>query len=158
MPGLVALAIAMGIGRFAFTPILPMMQADSGLTVAQGSWLASANYAGYLVGALTAMSLQWRAGTVVRAGLLLVAVTTAAMALGDGFAAWMGLRFAAGLASAWVLVFVSSWGFERPGTVFSGVGIGIALAIASFFLKHLAHGAFDENAEAPKGGAPQAAE
>ena len=45
--GLVALATAMGIGRFAFTPLLPMMQ-EHGLTVAQGGWLASANYVGYL--------------------------------------------------------------------------------------------------------------
>ncbi|HEX7045817.1 MAG TPA: YbfB/YjiJ family MFS transporter, partial [Burkholderiales bacterium] len=45
--GLVALAIAMGIGRFAFTPILPMMQEDAGLSVAAGGWLASANYLGY---------------------------------------------------------------------------------------------------------------
>ena len=44
--GLAALAVAMGIGRFAFTPILPMMQQDAGLTVAGGGWLASANYLG----------------------------------------------------------------------------------------------------------------
>jgi predicted MFS family arabinose efflux permease len=126
MPGLIALAIAMGIGRFAFTPILPMMQADAGLGVAQGGWLASANYVGYLVGALTAIKLQWRPGTVVRAALVLVALATAAMAFTGDAGAWIALRFAAGVASAWVLVFVSSWGFERPGTVFSGVGIGIA--------------------------------
>ena len=47
--GLAALAVAMGIGRFAFTPILPMMQDDAGLSIADGGWLASANYAGYLV-------------------------------------------------------------------------------------------------------------
>jgi hypothetical protein len=50
--GLAALAIGMGIGRFAFTPILPMMQAE-GLSLAAGGWLASANYAGYLAGALS---------------------------------------------------------------------------------------------------------
>ena len=51
LAGLVALAVAMGIGRFAFTPILPMMQHDRGLSVTAGSWLASANYLGYLAGA-----------------------------------------------------------------------------------------------------------
>src|SRR4029077_6281166 len=48
--GLIALAVAMGIGRFAFTPVLPMMQVDRGMSVAAGAWLASANYLGYLVG------------------------------------------------------------------------------------------------------------
>lgn len=47
----------MGIGRFAFTPILPMMQAE-GLSLAAGGWLASANYAGYLAGALSAPWLR----------------------------------------------------------------------------------------------------
>src|SRR6185295_17281885 len=49
--GLAGLAAAMGVGRFAFTPLLPLMQAD-GLTLAQGAWLAGANYLGYLMGAL----------------------------------------------------------------------------------------------------------
>jgi predicted MFS family arabinose efflux permease len=44
----------MGIGRFAFTPLLPMMQQDAGVSVAAGGWLASANYVGYLAGALWA--------------------------------------------------------------------------------------------------------
>jgi hypothetical protein len=47
--GLTTLAIAMGIGRFAFTPILPMMQQDSGLSVSGGAWLATANYLGFLL-------------------------------------------------------------------------------------------------------------
>jgi len=127
MPGLVALAIAMGIGRFAFTPLLPMMQSDAGLGVAQGGWLASANYVGYLAGALLALRLDLPASRVVRGGLALVAVVTAAMAFTHSFATWMALRFAAGVASAWVLVFVSSWGFARPEVVFAGVGTGIAV-------------------------------
>lgn len=126
MPGLLALAVAMGIGRFAFTPLLPIMQGDAGLTVAQGGWLASANYVGYLGGALLALRLRVPASHVVRYGLAFTALATAAMAFTGAFAAWAVLRFAAGVASAWVLVFVSSWGFARPEVVFSGVGVGIA--------------------------------
>jgi predicted MFS family arabinose efflux permease len=129
--------LAQGIGRFAFTPILPMMQQDAGLSVAQGGWLASANYLGYLVGALWAGAARVRAAVAVRAGLAVIAFATLAMALDAGFAAWALLRFVAGVASACVLVGVSGWALAALGAhgkagwsggVFSGVGIGIALA------------------------------
>ena len=58
LAALAALAVSQGIGRFAFTPILPMMQQDTGLSVPEGGWLASANYLGYLVGALWAVRLR----------------------------------------------------------------------------------------------------
>src|SRR6185369_4847575 len=48
--GIVSLAVAMGIGRFAFTPLLPMMLADGVVDLPTASWLASANYLGYLLG------------------------------------------------------------------------------------------------------------
>ncbi len=134
--GLVALAVAMGIGRFAFTPILPMMQVDAGLSLAQGGWLASANYAGYLVGAISAARLRLGAATAIRGGLVAIGLTTLGMGLGQDFATWVALRALAGVASAWVLIFVSAWSLEqlaavrRPmlsGSVFGGVGTGIAV-------------------------------
>jgi len=75
--GLIALAVSMGIGRFAFTPLLPMMQADAGLTIKSAGWLASANYFGYLVGALCAARVprNW----AIRGGLVLIALVTALM-------------------------------------------------------------------------------
>jgi predicted MFS family arabinose efflux permease len=135
--GLIALAVAMGIGRFAFTPILPMMQDDAGVSVATGGWLASANYVGYLVGAVSAMVLRLPAVTAIRAGLIVIGVATLAMGIEHRLAGWVLLRGLAGVASAWVLIFVSAWSLEklsplqRPllaGAVFSGVGTGIALA------------------------------
>ena len=82
--GLAALAVAMGVGRFAFTPILPMMQQDQGLSVAGGAWLASANYLGYLVGALWAGAARVQASNAIRAGLAAIAASTLAMAFGCG--------------------------------------------------------------------------
>src|SRR5918992_1694875 len=76
LSGMAALAIAMGIGRFAFTPILPMMQEDAGLTVAEGAWLAAANYAGYLVGGLSAIRIQIRPQLAVRIGMVVISATT----------------------------------------------------------------------------------
>ena len=129
MKGLVALAAAMGIGRFAFTPILPMMQADAGLTVAQGGWLASANYLGYFVGALSIMAMRWSTSTAVRIGLVVVGAATLAMGFLSEFTVWMALRFVAGVASAWVLVSVSAHTARGDGPVtFAGVGAGIAFA------------------------------
>ena len=137
LAALAALAVAMGIGRFAFTPILPMMQEDFGLSVSEGGWLATANYAGYLVGALSAIGLQIRPTVAIRAGLIVIGLSTCAMGLEHRFVSWVILRAAAGIASAWVLIFVSAWALERlallgrsglGGTVFSGVGAGVFVA------------------------------
>ena len=135
--GLAALGIAMGIGRFAFTPILPMMRDDVGLSVAAGGWLASANYLGYLLGALSAIGMRVTPPTAIRGSLVVVGVATVAMGLTHGLAGWVGLRVLAGIASAWVLIFGSAWCLDRlaplrrpvlNGVVFAGVGTGIALA------------------------------
>jgi MFS family permease len=137
LAGFLALAVAMGIGRFAFTPLLPMMEDDAGLTVAAGGWLAAANYAGYLAGAVAAFGLRIPAGAGIRAGLAATGLATVAMGLGEGFAAWVALRAAAGIASAWVLIFASAWSLDilvragrrgLSGIVFGGVGAGIAVA------------------------------
>lgn len=137
LAGSLALAAAVGIGRFVFTPILPMMQEDAGVSVAQGGWLASANYVGYLLGALWALLHRVRADYAVRSALLVTAVATMAMALADGMASWLLLRGIAGISSAWALIGVTSWCVQRlaplrrpvlGGTLFSGVGGGIVLA------------------------------
>src|SRR5512140_318134 len=136
LAGLAALVVAMGIGRFAFTPLLPMMQHDAGLSLAQGGYLASANYAGYLAGALWAMRPA-RSDVAIRAAVVAIGVSTLAMGLTHGMAGWILWRAVAGMASAWALVHVSSWCLEQlaasgkpglGGVVFSGVGWGMVLA------------------------------
>jgi hypothetical protein len=134
--GALSLAVAMGIGRFAFTPVLPLMLRAGQLDVAAGGWIAAANYAGYLVGALTAARLPLRAGTLALVALAATALLTAGMAL-PGIAWWIALRFAAGVASAWVFVATSLWclgglaqrdAAGQGGWVYAGVGCGIAFA------------------------------
>ena len=135
--GLLALASAMGIGRFSLTPILPLMQGDAGLTLAQGGWLAIANYVGYLAGALSCIALAPRPARAIRWGLVAVGLTTLAMGFAGGQPLWLVLRFLAGVASAFVFVGTSAWAMplltrhgreQWAGHVFSGVGIGIAFA------------------------------
>jgi len=137
LAGLAALAVAMGIGRFAFTPVLPMMLQDAGLSIASGGLLASANYLGYLIGALSAMVVRIQPERAIRGGLLVIGIVTLAMAAALPFGAWLALRLIAGLASAWVLISVSAWclgalaAYQRPflnSLVFAGVGTGIATA------------------------------
>src|SRR5262245_10591722 len=127
--GLAALAVAMGVGRFAFTPLLPMMQHDAGLSLAAGACLASANYAGYLFGARLTMAWRIPPATAIRAGLAAIVAATFGMGVTEHFATWAALRAAAGIASAWILVYVSAWCLElltplgRPvliGAVFAG--------------------------------------
>ena len=124
--GFLALAAAMGIGRFAFTPVLPLMQEQLGLPLAGGAVLAAANYGGYLAGALACTLRRPRPVLLIRTGLVAVAVLTTAMALVPGFPGWVVLRFAAGVASAAVFVGVSS--LTVAAGSYAGVGAGIALA------------------------------
>ena len=145
LAGMVALAVAMGIGRFAFTPLLPMMLHDGVVTLAGGSWLATANYVGYLVGALACMALpwvapqarqRWHAVRLARVGLAATVLLTLGMALPVP-AVWPLLRFAAGVASAMVFLNVSVWCMVRlvslgqsalGGLIFCGPGLGIVLS------------------------------
>ena len=135
--GALSLAVAMGIGRFAFTPMLPLMIQGGQLDVAAGGWLAAANYAGYLLGAMTASRTGWSAPRLAATALVLTAVFTAAMALPGPAWLWLGLRLAAGVSSAWACVGTSVWclgalsRLQRPSWgagLYAGVGAGIAIA------------------------------
>ena len=133
-----ALAAGMGIGRFVYTPILPLMHAQAGLSAAAGANLATANYAGYLVGALagTLAPALVRSRTVLRGSLLLLAAALAAMPLTHSTAVWAALRLLAGVASALVFVVAVASLLHHlrdhpahlPGWAFGGVGAGIALS------------------------------
>ncbi len=137
--GLVALAAAMGIGRFVYTPILPFMVEGLRLSPAEGGVIASVNFLGYLLGALAASSPSvpgGRRGWVLGA-LAVSALSTGAMGLTSSMAVFLGLRFVGGFASAFVLVFASALVLDRlaaagrPGLSalhFAGVGVGIAIS------------------------------
>lgn len=135
--GLASLALAIGVGRFAFTPLLPMMLADGLLDLAAGGWLASAHFAGYLAGALTAAMLPLGPRLLLTLALSGVGAGALAMAATESMALWLALRFAVGAVSAWTLTLVSHHciarlaALDRPGLqgcVFAGVGVGIAAA------------------------------
>ena len=137
-----ALAVAMGIGRFAFTPILPLMIQEGTVHLAQTAWLSSSNYIGYLVGALSLLKSN-RHPLFFFFCLTLVTLTTWLASL-SSFGWLLVLRFLAGVASAWVLVSISAFAINwlksrqviSSGLIYTGVGIGITLTglICSYFI------------------------
>ena len=135
LAAMLALAVAMGVGRFAFTPLFPLMVRDGLLSNDSGALLAAANYLGYLVGALLAARLRLQAAALLALGLVGTVLVTAAVGGTATVPSWAALRFVAGVLSAWSLVATSSWALGwlaahgRPqlaGVVFAGVGLGIA--------------------------------
>lgn len=137
LAAMISLAVAMGVGRFAFTPLFPLMLRDGLLGSEAGALIAAANYLGYLVGALTAARLRVASTMLLAVGLIGTLLVTAAVGLAATAPLWAVLRFAAGVTSAWTLVATSAWALAwlaaagRPqlaGVVFAGVGTGIALA------------------------------
>ena len=147
LTGMACLAVAMGIGRFAFTPLLPMMLHDGVTDLSGASWLATANYFGYWLGAMACAVQPWVwsrwaelrpvAHTMaMRLGLVFTVLLTFGMAL-QWSAVWPLWRFLAGIASALVFVYTSGWCLARlaaagaprlGGVIFVGPGLGIAVS------------------------------
>ena len=136
--GIFSLLLTLGVARFAYTPLLPLMQQQAGLGVAEAGWLAAINYAGYLSGALLAM----QGGDLVfkdrlyRVGLVVAVASTAMMGLSQDFAVWAVSRYLAGLSSAAGMLLgaglVLNWLIRHGhrselGIHYSGIGLGVVL-------------------------------
>ena len=137
--GFLALAIAIGIGRFVYTPVLPYMVAGLGLTKSDACLIASANFLGYLVGALLAArsTLPGSRRLWLLSALAMSTATTAAMAIDGSLALFLFLRLSGGIASAVVMVFASALVMDhlaaanRPAwaaLLYAGVGGGIVIS------------------------------
>ncbi|MDD1000749.1 MFS transporter [Pseudomonas sp. TNT2022 ID642] len=144
----VALMMAMGIGRFALTPQMPHLLSEGQIDLTAAGLIAAANYLGYLLGAVDAMFAH-RPQQVQRrlhGGLWLCVLLTLASFWADGFWSHLVLRFGTGVASAWVLVMITSLsqplaaaaGRPRLGAlVFAGPGLGIFLTGLLALISHL---------------------
>ncbi len=139
--GIFSLILALGVARFAYTPLLPLMQHQAGLGVAAAGWLAAINYAGYLSGALVATLISDLVlkDRLYRIGMVLAIVSTAMMGMSTDFTVWAVSRYIAGLSSAAGLLLGSglilNWLIRHNhhselGIHFSGIGLGIASAAA----------------------------
>ncbi|MET0028065.1 MAG: YbfB/YjiJ family MFS transporter [Candidatus Thiodiazotropha sp.] len=139
--GIVSLILTLGIARFAYTPMLPLMQQQAGLGIAEGGWLASINYAGYLCGAIIASLISDLVlkDRLYRLGLVFAVLSTVVMGMTDHLWVWAASRFVAGLSSAAGLLFGSglilNWLIRHDhrselGIHFAGVGAGIVVCSA----------------------------
>src|SRR5579863_6986897 len=137
--GAVALAAALGVGRFVYTPILPAMAEALRLSKSVAGLIASANFLGYLIGALVVATpiLPGSRRLWLLGALATSAITTGAMGLAQSLVLFLALRFVGGAASACVLVLVSALVLERleeagraklSSLCFAGVGGGIAIS------------------------------
>jgi len=148
--GAICMAAAMGFGRFFFTPILPGMMSGIPLSAADAGTIAAGNFAGYLAGAILS-AYGWAAGrerNVALGGLLATAILLAAMAATTSVFAFTVIRFLAGVASAFAMIFTSSIvlpyavGRDNVNALhFGGVGLGIALSSALVLAVNMAAGA-----------------
>lgn len=135
--GIFSLLLALGIARFSYTPLLPLMQQQAGLGLAEGGWLAAVNYCGYLSGALLASMISdlHLKDRLYRIGMIVAIISTIMMGLTDNLWVWLLSRYVAGLASAAAMLLgtglILNWLLRhdhRPelGIHFAGIGLGIA--------------------------------
>ncbi len=135
--GIFSLILALGVARFAYTPLLPLMQQQAGLGIADAGWLAAINYAGYLSGALIASRISSLVlkDKLFRIGMVLAIVSTLVMGLSTNVVVWALSRYVAGLSSAAAMLLstglIMNWLIRHNhrsemGIHFAGIGIGIA--------------------------------
>lgn len=139
--GFFSLVLTLGVARFSYTPLLPVMLDETFLTNAAGGWLATINYIGYMSGALIAASISdlKLKDTLYRIGLIVAIVTTIGMSLAENYILWSVMRFFAGLSSAAGLLLgsglIMNWLLKNGhraelGIHFGGLGLGIAVSAA----------------------------
>lgn len=150
--GALAMAVAMGFGRFSFTPILPGMIGGLQLSSADAGLIAAGNFAGYLAGAVLG-AYGWAAGRerlVGLSALFATAALLAAMSVTSTVPVFIAIRFLAGIASAFTMIFITTIvlghaaraGNEHVQSAhFGGVGLGIAASSLMVYLIRMSGGA-----------------
>lgn len=143
--GIFSLILVLGVARFSYTPLLPLMQQQAGLGVAEAGWLAAINYAGYLSGALIASLISDLVlkDRLYRIGMVLAILSTAVMGMTTDITVWALSRYIAGLSSAAGMLLgtglILNWLIRHNhrmelGIHFAGIGLGIAGCAAAVSL------------------------
>jgi predicted MFS family arabinose efflux permease len=150
LAGFCASLVAIGLARFAYTPLIPPLIEAHWFTSSQAVTLGAANFAGYFAGALFGRSIA-NVLTNRHALRLLMALATAAFfacAFPLSIAWFFAWRFLSGLSGGAIMVLVATTilphipparrGFAS-GMIFLGLGFGIA-ASGTLIPKLIPHG------------------
>ncbi|WP_323133311.1 YbfB/YjiJ family MFS transporter [Marinobacter sp. F3R08] len=128
--------MTVGVARFSYSLLLPIMQDGAGLTELGGGWLATTNFMGYMAGVLLASrlhNLNYKYN-LHRAYLVLSVVTSAAMVFTTDVVVWAVLRFIAGICASGGFIIASGlilkWLVKNHhraelGIHFAGAGVSI---------------------------------
>lgn len=149
LAGICSLVLCMGLGRYAFTPMIPVMQGQELITESSAGLLAGWGYMGYLVG----LFVVWLVSDLkakdffYRYGLVVSVIATAVMAMNEHILVWGVSRFFAGISAAAGFMFgaglIVNWLHQnghsiRLGVYFCGMGLGIVFsALAVEFLHEM---------------------
>ena len=139
LTGVASLTIAIGIGRFSYTPILPFMITEIGLTTTQGGLIASANFFGYLIGSLIPILpfFPKKIRNVFFLSIFICILTVFLMGVVQDLNFFIFIRFVHGVFSAFVLILGTSIilpHIQELGKIhlstahFSGVGLGMVFS------------------------------
>jgi predicted MFS family arabinose efflux permease len=136
LAGICSLIVTVGVARFSYSLLLPIMQEGAGLTESGGGWLATTNYMGYMLGVLLAASLHNLnyKYNLHRVYLVLSVITSAAMVMTTDIITWAVLRLIAGVCASGGMIIASGlilkWLVQNKhraelGIHFAGVGLSI---------------------------------
>ena len=143
-----AIGIALGMSRYAYTPLIPALIRDGWVSVPQAGFLGGANCMGYLASCLLAIVLPryLPIRSVIRLSLAIALIGGLMSAFDLGFRWLILARFVAGLSAAPLLVLTPSvlssqisdrWKKVCSGIAFAGNGLFIVLISLTlpFFLE-----------------------
>ena len=134
--GLCASLVAIGLARFAYTPLIPLLIQARWFSASDVVYLGAANFAGYFIGALCGRPLAQRIARrwVLRGMMALASLSFIACAFPLSLSWFFCWRFVSGFAGAVVMVLVAQTilplvtparrGFAS-GAIFMGIGAGI---------------------------------
>ena len=146
LTGIAALTIAVGIGRFSYTPILPYMISELNLTTTEAGLIASSNYLGYLLGSLIPIFPKFPKNirSTFIYSIFISIISLFAMGLTNAFEVFILIRFIHGVFSAFVLILGTSLivsHVQKKGKIFLGTahfsGVGLGMALSAIVVSYL---------------------
>ena len=148
LAGICSTLIAIGFGRFIYTPILPNMQDDLNLSSTTMGIISSYNYFGYLIGSI--IPIIWKFSNfrnMIIFSSIFSVITIYLMGFTADIKFFIILRFLCGLSSAFGFVFTISFMFNffkdfDNKTLqlyhFCGIGLGIVIGTVTVWIISMA--------------------